>query len=502
LKDKLFALVKSLSPAEKKMVKLSARKGCEAYIQLFDALEKQKIYNETSFKSRYRNSPFTPNLPYHKNYLFNHILKSLRDHFEKDNIHIKLKRELIDAEILISKYKLDLAREKLMLVEREARKLDMLEILPEILCMRHKILTMLDKPQNMQNEAKEIYESMDEVYCKLSNLNAYRKLYDRMHRLFLRLSSAYNSSDQRELKTIKGDILLSSPDKALSVLAGFLFHATWLLIHLAEKDYDKAYESANNYAKLIEQYPQFKYEKYSMAMYYLLKLTRLTGRYEEYREILYKYRKHAESCNQLERLKIFCDTTTDELLWCIETKDIERGLELIEEVKAVFAYYCNLSRSVYSSGSSYYGLNFITLCGSVVYIMAERYNEALAWISWLHNAKPQDISRSSYRTLKVLNLIIHYELGNYEFVESQLKSFQRYLNRNNELNDSIHLILELFESLLRVRDYSETIECLEKFKLEYSATDPNYQRQLILDLVWWADRKIHIYGSQAVFSSV
>src|SRR5437763_974746 len=87
--DHLFTLIKSLGKAEKRHFKIYSRKhviGDEnIYVRLFDAIDKQKIYNERALK----NQGQFHDLPTFKSWLYKAILKSLGEYHSSIGIDVR-----------------------------------------------------------------------------------------------------------------------------------------------------------------------------------------------------------------------------------------------------------------------------------------------------------------------------------------------------------------------------------------------------------------------------
>jgi hypothetical protein len=79
--DDLFALVKSLTPAEKRYFRLQAGiySGDKAYMKLFDLLDQQNVFDEATLKQEPGGSSAS-NFSVIKKYLFNKIIKSLKNY--------------------------------------------------------------------------------------------------------------------------------------------------------------------------------------------------------------------------------------------------------------------------------------------------------------------------------------------------------------------------------------------------------------------------------------
>ena len=101
----LFELIKSLSKSEKRFFKLSSslQTGDKNYLKIFDAIEKQAVYNEAGLKIAFKKETFVSHFPSEKNHLYKLLLKSLRNYHSDNSINSLLKQEIKNVEILYKK---------------------------------------------------------------------------------------------------------------------------------------------------------------------------------------------------------------------------------------------------------------------------------------------------------------------------------------------------------------------------------------------------------------
>ncbi|MEO1436188.1 MAG: hypothetical protein AAFV80_11680, partial [Bacteroidota bacterium] len=107
--NKLFDLINSMTTAEKGFFKkysaIHGRKSSN-YIQLFDAIDRQKTYDEAKLIQKFEGSSFAKHFSVSKNYLYNALLASLEE-FHKGNtpydqiVHNFLRIELLTNRDLI-----------------------------------------------------------------------------------------------------------------------------------------------------------------------------------------------------------------------------------------------------------------------------------------------------------------------------------------------------------------------------------------------------------------
>lgn len=103
--EQLFYLIKSMNKAEKRYFKLFASSNNENnnYSLLFEAIDKQDIYDESAIKEKFQNKTFINQLHVTKNYLNQLILKSLRNFHSTISKDAEIKDLLRDIEILLKK---------------------------------------------------------------------------------------------------------------------------------------------------------------------------------------------------------------------------------------------------------------------------------------------------------------------------------------------------------------------------------------------------------------
>ncbi len=102
----LFELIKSMNKAEKHCFRLLAadsRGKAKAYLELFEAIEKQRTYDEAALKKRLAKKPWIKNFSSIKYYLYNLLLKSLRMTMSDRDLHAKIHNHRLNFSILKNK---------------------------------------------------------------------------------------------------------------------------------------------------------------------------------------------------------------------------------------------------------------------------------------------------------------------------------------------------------------------------------------------------------------
>src|SRR3989337_140371 len=140
-KGNLFLLIKSLSKSEKRYLRIYAgMSGRDVnYLQLFDAIEGQKEYDEEEIRKKLKGKKFLSQLHVTKIYLTELILKALKNYHSDTSVHSKLLDLLKDIELLFDKELYDLCYYKIEKAENLAGKYEKLSLLTEVFFWKRKL---------------------------------------------------------------------------------------------------------------------------------------------------------------------------------------------------------------------------------------------------------------------------------------------------------------------------------------------------------------------------
>src|SRR4029079_9022157 len=148
-----------MSKSEKRHFKLYAsRHSVEEnnYLKLFDAIDKQKNYDEGSILEKFRKEPFINRFPITKKRLYETVLRSLDAFHSQSSIDAELKRELHFAEILYKKSLYNQCAKILSSARHTALKHEKYSTLTEILHWQKKLI----EKDNYLGQNKEGIEAM------------------------------------------------------------------------------------------------------------------------------------------------------------------------------------------------------------------------------------------------------------------------------------------------------------------------------------------------------
>jgi hypothetical protein len=127
------------------------------------------------------------------------------------------------------------------------------------------------------------------------------------------------------------------------------------------------------------------------------------------------------------------------------------------------------------------------------YILIKDFQKALISVNALI-AHPFISKRADYESyLKILNLIIHFELGNYALLRYLIISAYRFLYKRNKLYRLEMVILEFIRKLPQVKNEDDLSFNFMKFRQQLSELrSDNYEKNAFeyFDFLAWIDEKI------------
>lgn len=488
-KDNLFSLIKSLTQGEKAFfVKSLPAKKAEStdYLTLFYAMDKFDEYNENKLKLKLKKHAFVKHLPVVKNYLFNLILKQLKQYYNESSIKSGLVELVQNADVLIKKALYRESYRVLLKAEKIAARYDFhvisLDIYDRLLRLNYDLLA----DNETMAYSLEIYSKQKRILSKiaeLAELKYLRNVYN----------SIFHSVEEEELKQKRKQELLKhpllQPDYVfLSYKAGvYYYHLRGRILMNANSD-EKKQEAYHTFVTLVthmEQDPELlkvSLINYTMAINNLIYVSHQLGLYEESIKQINKLSDIKTDNNYLQH-RIKEKVIVNYLAYFLFTKKYKEGVSYIEKIEKDFLE----NESLFNNSFFIASLDSFTM----LYFLTGEYSKSLKWVNLILGYKK--IMRLDIQCFaKVLNLMIHYELKNYDHLEYILKSTENFLIKNNSFSSYHQLILVFFKNLL---PETNTVEMKKKFKIlsaalaEIEKTDTEKIMFKLFNFREWADQK-------------
>ena len=497
--DTLFQLIKSLEKSEKRNFKLFVKRNTPGsdlkFIQLFDALDGMKEYDEASLL-RKNKSIKKQQLSNIKAHLYKQILASLRIIRDENNIDIQLHEQMDHARILYNK---GLYLQSLKLLDKMkemARAHQQLTYLQQVLFFEKKIEALFIT-RSMRNRADQLTNESEDVNEKLSVVNKLSNLSLQLYSWYIQHGHARNEKDFEELKEYFEKYLPEGIKKDSFYEKLYLYQSyTWYAF--IRQDFLQYYRYTQKWVDLFDEFPFMLTAETAM---YIKGMHNLMGahfnllNHEKLKESIRKFEDFTKhpiiTGNENNRILTYVYLYTAKLNLCFLQGNFTKGLKLVpflEKMLKEYGLYLDKHRVLvfyYKIASLYFG--------------SGDNEKAIDYLNKIINEKA-DLRTDLQCYARLLHLIAHYELGNFELLEYLIKSVYRYMAKMQNLSKVEEEIFAFLRRSFRVGAHAlkpefekllETLKRYERNPLETRAFS-------YLDIISWLESKINNVNVQDV----
>lgn len=492
ISDELFKLIKSLTMQEKRYFKLhsSFQKGEKKYIILFDAIERQTVYNESKIVKKYH----LKNISVTKSKLSNHILKSLRS-FHANKTCKREVEELIDfAEILQEKKQVSLALKCIRKAKKIALDNELYESLLSMSALEMKTLELtldiakIEAYNNAEAKNKKRYLNL------IKNISEYSTIASKLNVPNFIRSNSKTDEIKLMVKELVKNPLLSSPKKALSFSSlERYYHIHYLCASLINRFSEKDYRRQNEWVTYLENDKGKLNQRWYSYLGAVSRLIIIQNHLNKVSEAERSYKCVVEFSVSLppaiKSNRLFhylLNVTGNYIAMQLDILNATKAIEAWDELQTI----CRQNHIVLKD------INSLPLYGNLCYahFLLQEYREALKYSNMVINTEinsRQDI----LQMVRLYKLIINYEKGNYEQLPSMTRSLERYIIKyNGSISVFEKLILKYFEVVLPgISNRREEIFEFKKWKQELSHVSGKiikYSNIGQFDLASWIESKI------------
>lgn len=492
--DKLFELIKSLTKHEKIYFKRSTKNNKninKKYILLFDAIANQKEYDEQKIRQKFKNEQFVKQLSVAKDYLFKMIMKSLRiyDDFNP-TIYFSLQQMLHDINILYDKALYHSCEKIIGKAKKIANDTEQFGSLSTILNFERKVI--LSRGENAENLKKlqTILKAQTTALEQKMNTILFRNLFDNFSVIAINSMTVRDKEKKKQIDKLLGNPLLRSVDNAKSFLSKLYFFNIHHLYYKQLRNRPQSYIYSSNAVNVFEQ-PENKQfigeykERYCEALVNLVIDQAWLLKKKEFNETMSKITLLLTKYSELKTI-IFPRMYIAQTLLYDLLGEFDRVIPIVNKFEKEFKLFAG---EIPKGRLTILYSNFSTL-----YMGLGDYKNALYWLNKVLNETPKELLVDFYRNTRILELIIHYELGNTQLLESLTRSVHRYLLQRGDLFKFEKAIINFMGiKLPKINNQRELIQAFKTLKKEFEILSKNNFEKAgmeIFDFISWMESKI------------
>jgi hypothetical protein len=489
----LFLLIKSLKKSEKRNFKLFANRNTETdnlkTVKLFDALDKMDDYNEMLLLkknptiSKQQLSNISANL-------YKQILDSLRLIKDVDNIDLQLHEQMDHARILYNKGLYLQSLNILDKTKRLASANNQLTYLIQVLFFEKKI-EALYLTRSIENRADEIIEESKNAAEKISSINTLSSLALKLYSWYIKNGHARTAKEETTIKKIFSDGLPEHFTTANTFYEKLYLYQSYCWRAFICQDFLIYYRYAQKWVDLFsEESHMIEIE----TMHYIKGMHNLMGAHfnlrnaKKLKETIEKFEAFTQEDivvnNENNKIQTFTYLYTTKINLHFTEGTFTEGLAMIPALikqldefdmyldkHRVLIFYYKIASLYFGSGDSSTAIDYL--------------NKIINW--------KVDLRTDLQCYSRLLQLIAHYELGNYTLIEYLIKSVYRFMAKMENMS----MVEEEIFNFLRKSFHVEPKDikpALQQLLLKLKAQEQNRfetRAFVYLDVISWIESKLN-----------
>jgi len=490
--DSLFQLVRSLEKSEKRNFKLYVKRNTATddlkIIQLFDAMDKMTDYDEKQLLKKAKGIS-KQQLSNIKAHLYKQILSSLRLIKDEDNVDIRLHEQMDHARILYNK---GLYLQSLKVLERlkeTAKAYQQLTYWQQALFFEKKIETLFIT-RSMQDRADKLSAESDGVNFQLTLVNQFSNLSLQLYSWYIKHGHARNEKDIKSVESFFRKQLPAETHHAKGFYEKLYLYQCYVWYAFIRQDFLQYYRYSQKWVSLFEEYPgllKVETASYIKGMHNLMgaqfnlanheKLAQSIKLFEQF--VKQKHLKENENNRILAYQYLYAARINLYFLQGTFTKGL-RLVPFLEDMLKEYGLYLDSHRVLvfyYKIASLYFG--------------SGNNEKAIDYLNRIINQKG-DLRTDLQCYARLLHLIAHYELGNFDLLEYLIKSVYRYMARMENLSKVEEAMFVFLRRSFHVGARAlkpEFEKLLTKLK-QYEGNPLEARAFAYLDMISWLESKI------------
>lgn len=477
-KSDLYHLINAMSKSEKRYftvdVQKSNKKGSR-YLELFHTITQMETYDEKELRKK-----FGSKLPHDKRYLYDAILRSMRDYRSTNSYVAQIREMILDARYLFERELYEQCATRLANAKNLALELDEQAALLEIIKEERRLVLDVRKPDFDKN-LKELGSVSQQVIGKISEELLYQELYETLITDVVKFQELKKEEDKINLKNKFASLLKASPPDSNRALRRY-FQCIALFNQLLGQQ-EAVFE---NYAKVVdwwEKNPKYKEEefyRYIVDTSNLLHAYSSNGKFNLLPGLLNKMEQYAPR-KLHDKAVLFQKKAIYQLMYHLNTGDITGVAHLINEVDKGLTQFTLKTES---------RMVIMFNIAALLFLM-EDMKKCHYWCEKIFKKEKSNTRLDIQRAASILFLFTELDADDPERTEKSLRAVRRALKKIGiKSREEFEIEVLSHVNALNNAPLSEWKETLERFK-EYLDTMKKSGRKIPLGtdelLLYWVN---------------
>ncbi len=501
----VFSLVKSLTIAEKRNFKSYAKRIQDnsglLFLRLFDILEKQKTFDEKAVIDGLEGISKTQfsNL---KRHLYSQIISSLRLIHKEKRANFKV-REYIDFAYILYGKGLHVQALKILRKARSLAKKHHLNYMQLTIIEFEKKIETRHITRSGSKTAQTLVEESEIIQEDANHLVRLSNLRIKMHAKYLQNGHVKNKLEAEEVKVYYHQQLKPIDLDKLGLIENIYYVQSRVWYNYILIDFRACMKYAKKWVALIDDNPTMidrDKDLYMRGLHYVLTTAVHTKDYSSHSEYLQKIESfRSESYgtfNTNSQIISFLYVHTGRLDNIMLSGNFNLCNEVIPRT---------LSRiRIYKFKLDDHKIMLLYFKFAWIYLGDKNPSKGIQYLNKIINNELSKLREDLQDYARILQLMCHYELKNFDILEYLLNTYSSYFSRKKSINPFLTEAVDMFHSLKSkgVSDHNLVLQNHLKAFRKISK-DPYEKRALVyLDIISWLKSKTNGISLQEVIQGV
>lgn len=476
----LVKLIKSLKKNEKRFIsmQLSRHKSSNNLLLLYTLISDAKHISDEVIENKIPDKKFLSQLKINKHNLYYFILDALHTFHLRGSVYGRILNMLHQAELLLAKGLIPARHELLVKAGKLADKYELSELKLEV-------LRLLNHEPDKEGLAKGIYNETKRLSARILQENTIKYLNNQMSFYQRKVGQRLNNTqmkyvEKQALKTISAENF-----KGQTFFNRFFYYRMLSLYHTMAGRTQEAFENDSRLITLFKDDPhmsdlQIWKDRYYSAISRLITSSASVGR----NDMLPHLSTLVQQSDISEKRKIFIDINILDAY--MQTGEFEGSKSLLFQIEEdIDRYHRNLGPS--NRTALYFNL-------AVLNFGMENYSRSLHWINTILNNPDNRGDNVGINTpIRIIRLMLYYELSYFDILEYELRSTYRYISKQKHLHKFDQIVIRFIRKTVMLSSKASVKKLMENTRndlVKLLKIKTEQQTLSYFDFISWLESKL------------
>ncbi len=468
----IFTVIKSLSKAEKRYFRLFLGRThpgkATKFDLLFDAIDALPHFDDTTLAAALPavDKRHLPNL---KSRLYERLLQSLRLYHAGSTPAMKIRANLESAEVLYQKGLFEPCWRLLEKTKEIAYAAEKIHSLPEIINWQKTRLALRVDKSNSREPYRALVDEERSIQTRLFNTIAAETFNSQVYGVFIKVGRVVR--DRSLFNSLNDDVATFSQKYHagdVSFWEGVYLSQGLYQFHQMNADFESSCSYAEQRLAAFNSKAFLQHEEpvlYNYVLNHLAISQMVLGRYTAARASIERIRSFGRKVKRHpgapSLLSVYETANFLELEVFLRQGKFDEALAVVEQILPRLASYDKAMHNV-NKYSKFYRI-------ALAYFCSGQADEALSWVNQIINAGDVVSRTDIYISVRLLSLLIHYELGHIDLLDYLADTYQRSFIRLDCLYPSEQIFLNFCKRAPLLSDKSKHHEALLQTRAQLAA---------------------------------